>query len=92
MANVNINPNPKRSRSQKARILEYLQSGGRLTPYDAIKFRFGTKLATRVSELINKDGHDEIKKEMLKIKVWNDEEKKYERVQVMSYYIEREAV
>ena len=49
----NINPNPRRSRSQKARILAYLQEGYTLTPLEALNLFGTTKLATRVSELIS---------------------------------------
>jgi len=66
--NINNDPNPKRSRSQKARILERLQAGEVLTPMDAILGKMGTKLATRVSELILKDGHTEIEKKMVWVK------------------------
>lgn len=65
--NVNNDPNPVRSKSQKQRILERLQAGEVLTPMDAILGRMGTKLATRVSELINKDGHTEIQKKMIEV-------------------------
>ena len=61
----NNNPNPKRSFSQKRRILRHLQEGWPLTPMQAIDLYGCTKLATRVSELINKDGHTEIQKEMV---------------------------
>ena len=84
MAHRNINPNPKRSLSQKKRILLALQAGERLTPLDAIKRGFGTKLATRVSELINEDGHDEIKKQ----KVWVSVGDEGEQTEVMSYFID----
>ena len=66
--NINNDPNPKRSKSQKARILERLQAGDVLTPMSAILGKMGTKLATRVSELILKDGHTEIQKEMVWVK------------------------
>lgn len=78
----NIDPNPKRSKSQKQRILERLQAGEVLTPMDAILGRCGTKLATRVSELINKDGHTEIQKKM--VDVLNADGTP---TQVMSYFI-----
>ena len=67
MANNNINPNPKRSKSQKQRILELLQAGEVLTPMASILKGCGTKLATRVSELINVDGHTEIEKKMVEV-------------------------
>ena len=65
---INNDPNPKRSKSQKARILERLLAGEVLTPMDAILGKMGTKLATRVSELILNDGHTEIHKEMVWVK------------------------
>lgn len=82
MAKENIDPNPKRSTSQKQRILERLQAGEVLTPMDAILGRCGTKLATRISELINKEGHTEIQKKM--VEVTNSDGTP---TQVMSYFI-----
>ena len=70
--NVNINLNPKRSRSQKERILELLQNGVVLTPIAALRMVGTTKLATRISELID-EGHTEIKKEKVTVPVWNSE-------------------
>lgn len=63
--NKNNNPDPKRSWSQKKRILRHLQEGWTLTPIQAIDLYGCTKLATRISELINEDGHTEIRKEMV---------------------------
>ena len=57
----NINPNRRRSRSQKDRILIYLKGGGTLTPLQALDLFGTTKLATRISELID-EGHTEIEK------------------------------
>ncbi len=82
MAKENIDPNPKRSTSQKQRILERLQAGEVLTPMDAILGRCGTKLATRISELINKEGHTEIQKKM--VEVTNSDGT---TAKVMSYFI-----
>lgn len=84
MAHRNINPNPQRSISQKKKILLLLKAGERLTPMDAILKGCGTKLATRVSELINEDGHDEIKKEYVWVPVGHEGE----LTKVMSYYID----
>ena len=82
MVKENIDPNPKRSTSQKQRILERLQAGEVLTPMDAILGRCGTKLATRISELINKEGHTEIQKKM--VEVTNSDGT---TAKVMSYFI-----
>jgi len=81
--NVNDNPNPEYTFSQKKAILSYLQEGGSLTPLEAEK-KFGTsKLATRISELINEDGHTEIQKR--KVKVLSPFGRKMKTV--MMYYI-----
>ena len=82
MAHENIDPNPKRSLSQKQRILQRLQAGEHLTPMDAILGRCGTKLATRISELIHKDGHSEIQKKMIEVELADGT-----KTQVMSYFI-----
>lgn len=65
--NINNNPNPKRSFSQKKRILRHLQEGWTLTPIQAIDLYGCTKLSTRVSELIHKEGHTEIEKKMVEV-------------------------
>ena len=59
---TNNNPNRRRSRSQKDRILLYLKGGGTLTPLQALDLFGTTKLATRISELID-EGHTEIEKQ-----------------------------
>jgi hypothetical protein len=75
------NPNPLRSMSQKAGILEWMQNGKSITPMVAIA-QFGcTKLATRISELINDDGHTEICKELIEVDTHRGKTK------VMSYSI-----
>lgn len=79
----NINPNPKRSTSQKMCILNYLQQGHTLTPLDALRLCGTTKLATRVSELID-EGHTEIKKEFVNVTTADGG-----KAHVMSYRIER---
>ena len=79
----NINPNPKRSLSQKKRILLLLQGGKRLTPMDAINLVGCTKLSTRVSELINKEGHTEIQKQEVYVTTADGKQTK-----VMSYFID----
>lgn len=79
----NINPNPKRSLSQKKRILLLLQGGARLTPMDAINLVGCTKLSTRVSELINKEGHTEIQKQEVYVTTADGKQTK-----VMSYFID----
>lgn len=84
--NVNINLNPKRSRSQKERILELLQNGVVLTPIAALRMVGTTKLATRISELID-EGHTEIKKEKVTVPVWNSESETMGKATVMSYFI-----
>lgn len=84
--NVNINLNPKRSRSQKERILELLQNGIVLTPIVALRMVGTTKLATRISELID-EGHTEIKKEKVTVPVWNSESETMGKATVMSYFI-----
>ena len=84
--NININPNPKRSRSQKERILELLQNGVVLTPIAALRMVGTTKLATRISELID-EGHTEIKKEKVTVPVWNSESETMGKATVMSYFI-----
>lgn len=78
----NDNPNKKQSQSQKAAILSLLQCGAILTPLDALAMVGTTKLATRISELINKDGHTEIIKEWADVKDRNGE-----MIRVMSYRI-----
>ena len=79
----NINPNPRRSLSQKKRILMYLQQGGSLTPLQALE-KFGTtKLATRVSELIKKDGHTEIQKQFVWVNTADGKQ-----AHVMQYFID----
>lgn len=83
MARRNINPNPKRTFSQKKRILLALQAGKTLTPMDAIR-EFGcTKLASRVSDLILKEGHNEIQKRMVWVTTADGDQ-----AHVMSYYID----
>jgi len=83
MAHENNNPNPNRSLSQKERILAYLQEGGNLTPLDAL-MKVGTmKLATRISELINEDGHTEIKKAPVSVQTSDGG-----TARVMCYFIE----
>ena len=67
----NINPNPERSLTQRQQILELLQAGYSLTPLDALRLVGTTKLATRISELINEDGHTEIIKERVSVKTAN---------------------
>lgn len=52
--------------SQKARILAYLQEGYTLTPLEALNLFGTTKLATRVSELID-EGHTEIRKNFVTV-------------------------
>ena len=80
--NTNINPNRKRSRSQKDRILLYLKGGGTLTPLQALDLFGTTKLATRISELID-DGHTEIEKQW----VWVPARNTHGMVRVMRYSI-----
>lgn len=75
------NPNPLRSKSQKAGILEFMQAGKTITPSIALA-QFGCfKLATRISELINDDGHTEICKKMIEVDTHRGKTK------VMSYSI-----
>lgn len=80
--NINDNPNPRRSKSQKQRILERLMAGETLTPMDSILGGCGTKLATRISELINEEGHTEIQKKMIDVKTADGSS-----TRVMSYFI-----
>lgn len=42
--------------NQRQRILSYIDEFGSITPYEAFRDLGITKLASRVSELINKDG------------------------------------
>lgn len=74
-----------RRRSQKAAILNYLQAGGSLTPMEAIDLCGSMKLATRISELINKDGHTEINKRYVWVKASDGE-----MIKVMQYSIDPE--
>ena len=83
MANKNNNPNPQRSLSQKEQILAYLQNGGELTPLRALDLFGTTKLATRISELINEDGHTEIQKRLVQVTTIHGG-----RARVMSYFIQ----
>ena len=82
MSNKNNNPNPQRTLSQKEQILAYLQNGGELTPLRALDLFGTTKLATRISELINEDGHTEIQKKLVDVKT-----KHGYKARVMSYFI-----
>ena len=75
--------NRKRKLSQKARILALLREGHTLTPMFIIHEIGCTKLATRVSELINKEGHTEIRKKEVYVA-----DRDGAMVRVMSYYIE----
>ncbi len=82
MASKNNNPNPGRSLTQKEQILQYLQTGGLLTPLQALQMFGTTKLATRISELINEDGHTEIQKRYIKV------DTAHGSAHVMSYFID----
>ena len=78
----NINHNIRRSRSQKDRILIYLKSGKTLTPLEALNLFGTTKLATRISELID-EGHTEIEKNW----VWVPSHDGQDMIRVMKYSI-----
>ena len=82
MALINNDPNPEYRLTQKQRILNRLEAGEVLTPMDAILGRCGTKLATRISELINKEGHTEIQKKMIEVELADGT-----KTSVMSYFI-----
>lgn len=82
MALINNDPNPEYRLTQKQRILKRLEAGEVLTPMDAILGRCGTKLATRISELINKEGHTEIQKKMIEVELADGT-----KTSVMSYFI-----
>ena len=75
--------NKRRKPSQKQQILALLREGHTLTPMFIIHEIGCTKLATRISELINKDGHSEIRKREVYVA-----DRDNEMVKVMSYYIE----
>lgn len=75
------NRNPMRAQSQKAMILADLQAGKVITPIMALAQYGTTKLATRISELINDDGHTEIVKE------WVEYTNHRGTTKVMSYRI-----
>ena len=72
-----------RTQSQKEQILSLLMQGLVLTPMDIINRIGCTKLASRISDLILKDGHTEICKKMVTVK-----DRFGEEVDVMSYWIE----
>lgn len=65
-------------KTQRQRILEYMQEFGSITPMEAIHELGCTKLATRISELID-DGHGIIKEV-----VW-DKNRWGQRVHYMKY-------
>lgn len=73
----------KRRASKKAQILAYLQGGGTLTSIQAQDIIGTQKVSTRVSELINKDGHTEIGKRP----VWVEDRDGY-MVKVTQYFID----
>lgn len=79
---TNNNPNRRRSRSQKDRILIYLKGGGTLTPLQALDLFGTTKLATRISELID-EGHTEIQKQW----VWVQPRDRDDMIRVKMYSI-----
>lgn len=85
------NNTSSRIRSQKARILAYLQAGGSLTPMEAISLCGSTKLATRISELINKEGHTEIQKRWVWVQTPDaSDHMQMELTRVMQYSIPAE--
>ena len=79
---ANHNYNKKRSASQKARILVYLNGGGTLTQLQALDLFGTTKLATRISELID-EGHTEIEKKW----VWVPSHDGMDMIRVRMYSI-----
>lgn len=80
-----------RMRTQKACILAYLQAGGSLTPMEAINLCGSTKLATRISELINNDGHTEIQKRWVWVETVDPmDSSRREMTRVMQYHIPTE--
>lgn len=51
MNELNLNPNEKQSQSQNARLLAFLQNGGRITSLDALN-QFGClRLSARIKDL-----------------------------------------
>jgi len=76
-------PEHKRRASKKAKILAYLMGGGTLTTMQAMDIIGTHKLTTRISELINKDGHTEIRKTPVYI-----EDRDGNMVKVMQYSID----
>ena len=46
---------------QKAKVIDYLKSGGTLTTMDGFSKLNMTKLPTRISELIREDGYNIVK-------------------------------
>ena len=67
MPQANINLDPDVALSQKRQVLLLLQAGEVLTPKKAEEMVGTTKVSTRISELILKDGHTEIVKEYVKV-------------------------
>jgi len=74
----------RRRPSQKQQILALMREGHTITPMFIIHKIGCTKLATRISELINKEGHTEIRKKEVWVPCRDNE-----MVKVMSYYIDK---
>lgn len=82
---VNINLDPDVSLSQKEHCLQLMQAGVVLFPKRAEHMVGTTKLATRISELID-EGHTEIVKEYIKVRCRRNKKGKT-WTRVMSYRI-----
>lgn len=78
--------NFKAIESRRRRILHYLQSGHTINPKTADTLFGEKKLATRISELILKDHHTEIKKRWIQVFTLDDGEVVETRVK--EYYID----
>lgn len=78
--------NTKAIQSRRKRILAYLQAGNTITPMQAVRIFGETKLATRISELINQDGITEIQKRWVSVSTYDDGELVETRVK--EYYID----
>lgn len=63
---ANINDNEPRSDTQRARILAFLQQGGKITSQEALR-RFGcARLASRITDIQQKNGI-EVKRKKIQV-------------------------
>ena len=72
--------------SRRRRILAYMQNGNIIDPDKADRLFGEKKLATRISELINQDGHTEIQKRWVSVSTWD--EGRLVETRVKEYFID----